>query len=109
MFSKMYDHSIQKPYNSYGTRWIAHKIKAMEIVLNNYGVYIKHLESLAHTGSQALKRADIVGEATKWKNAKFPIHLAIYLDVLTHLKVLSFEFQKEMHDPVVAIRPIKRI
>ena len=109
MFSEVYDNSIPKLYKSYGTGWIAHKVKAIETVLNNYGVYIKHLESLAHTDSQALKRAEIVGEEKKWKNAKFPIHLAIYLDVLTHPKVLSFEFQKEMHDPVVAIRPIKRI
>ena len=55
MFSKMHDHSISKLCKSYGTRWIAHKVKAMEIVLNNYEVYIKHLESLAHTDSQALK------------------------------------------------------
>ena len=76
----------------------------MEIVLNKYRVYIKHLKSLAHTDSQALKQTEIVGETKKWKNAKFPIHLAIYLDVPTPLKVLSLCFQKEMHNPVVAIR-----
>ena len=92
MFSEMYDQSIPKPYTSYGTRWIAHKVKAMEIVLNNYGIYIKHLELLANTDSQALKRAEVDGEAKKWKNGKFPIHLAIYLDVLTPLKVISLGF-----------------
>ena len=61
----MYDHSIPKPYKSYDTRWIAYKVKAMDIVLNNYGVYIKHLESLAHTDSQEIKQAEIVGEAKK--------------------------------------------
>ena len=44
MFSEMYDHSVPKPYKSNGTRWIA----AMEIVPNNYRVYMKHLKSLAH-------------------------------------------------------------
>ena len=53
-------------------------MKAMEIVLNNYGIYMKHLESLANTDSQALKRAEIEGEVKKWKNEKFHIHLAIY-------------------------------
>ncbi|XP_066915547.1 zinc finger protein 862-like [Clytia hemisphaerica] len=106
-FEEIYDESIPKPYKSYGTRWIAHKIKAMEIVLNNYGVYIQHLESLAQTDSQALKRAEIQGEVKKWKNAKFPIHLAMYIDVLTPLKVLSLGFQKEKHDPVLAVRRIK--
>ena len=107
MFSKMYDYSIPKTYKSYDTRWIAQKVKAMEIVQNNHGVYIKHLESLAQTNSQALKSADIVGEAKKWKNAKFPIHLAIYLYMLTPLKILSLAFQNEIHDSVVAIRQIR--
>ena len=54
IFSEMYDHSIPKPYKLHGSRWIAHKVKAMEIVLNNYGAYIKSLESPACTDSQAL-------------------------------------------------------
>ena len=59
-----------------------------------------HLESPANTNSQALKQAEIEGEAKKWKNAKFLLHLAIYIDVLTPLKKLSLGFQKEKHDPV---------
>ena len=105
-FGEMYDQSIPKPYKSYGTRWIFHKLKAMDIVLSNYGVFMKHLESLAHTDSQALKRMELQGEAKKWENAKFPIHLAIYLDILTPPKVLSLGFQKEIHDPVTAVRRI---
>ena len=38
MFSEMYNYSIPKPYKLYGTRWIARKVKAMEIVLNNHKV-----------------------------------------------------------------------
>ena len=101
----MYERSIPKPYKSYGTRWIAHKLKAMEMVLQNYGVFKQHLESLAQTDSQTLKRAELIGWA-KWMDAKYPIHLAIYLDVLTPLKILNFGFQKQKHDPVSAIRCI---
>ena len=36
IFIEMYDHSVPKPYKTYGTRLIANKVKAMEIVLNNY-------------------------------------------------------------------------
>ena len=64
---------------------------------------MQHLESLAQTNSQSLKRAELEGYAKKWMNAKSPIHLAIYLDILAPLKVLSFEFQKEIHDPVTAV------
>ena len=37
---------------------------------------------------------------------KYAIHLAIYLDVLTPLKVLRLGFQKEVHNPVTAVRRI---
>ena len=107
MFGEMYDQSIPKLYKSYGTTWIAHEVKAMEIALNNNGIYIKHLESLANTDSQALKRAEIAGEVKSKKNGKFLIHLAIYLDVLTPLKVIGLGFQKEKHDPTEAVRRIK--
>lgn len=106
VFGEIYEQSVPKPYKSYGTRWISHKVQAMEVVLRNYGIYMKHLESLAHTDSQALKRAEIQGEAKKWQNAKFLIHLAIYLDVLAPLKALSLGFQNEKHDPVFALRRI---
>ena len=36
MFSETYKISIPKPYKSYDSRWIAHEVKAMKIVLNNY-------------------------------------------------------------------------
>ena len=107
MFGEMYDQSIPKLCKSYGTTWIAHEVKAMEIALNNNGIYIKHLESLANTDSQALKRAEIAGEVKSEKNGKFLIHLAIYLDVLTPLKVIGLGFQKEKHDPTEAVRRIK--
>lgn len=53
---------------------------------------IKHLESLANTDSQALKQAEIEGEAKKWENVKFPLHLAIYTDMLTPLEKLRLGF-----------------
>ena len=64
-FGKIYEKSIPKPTKVGGTRWIAHKFRAMAIVLQNYGIFITHLESLAHTDSQSLKKAEIEGFAKK--------------------------------------------
>ena len=47
-------------------RWIAHKVRSMEIILANYGVFLTHFESLAQMDSQAFKRAELVGFAKKW-------------------------------------------
>ena len=91
----------------YGTRWIAHKVRAMEIVLSNYGIFITHLESLSQTDSQDLKRAEFFGFSKRWVQAKYPIHLGIYLDILQPIKVLSLSMQKEIHDHVSQLKKIK--
>lgn len=44
---------------------IAHKLQAMEIALNIFGIYMQHLESLSKTDSQAIKRAKIEGEVKR--------------------------------------------
>ena len=90
---KMYEWSIPKLYKSYGTRWIAHKLQAMETVLQNYGVFMQHLESLAQTNSQALKRAELIGWA-KWMDAKYPIDLAINLPCFDPFKSFKPRFPK---------------
>ena len=107
MFGDIYDKVVPKPSKASGTRWIAHKVRAMEIVLSNYGVFITHLESLSQTDSQALKRAELVGFSKRWVQAKYPIHLAIYLDILQPIKVLSLSMKKEIHDPVSQLKKIR--
>ena len=54
----IYKKSIPKPAKVGGTCWIVHKFRAMAIVLENYGIFISHLESLAHTDSQSLESRD---------------------------------------------------
>ena len=41
------------------------------------------------------------------KSTRFHIHLSIHLDVLTPLKVLILSFQRQIHDPIVAVKRIK--
>ena len=36
-FSEIFGKSIAKPAKAYGTRWINHKLKAMETFVANYG------------------------------------------------------------------------
>lgn len=88
MFGEIYNQSIPKSFKSHGTRWVAHKVKAMEFILNKDGIYIKYLVSLANTDSQALKCLEM--EKLKSEKMQFPI--AMYFDILTPMKVLSLEF-----------------
>ena len=81
----------------------------MLIVWENYDVYMQHVESLAQTDSQTKKRAELVGFVKKWKHATYPIHMALYLDVLSQIPRLSLAFQQELHDPVKANRRIQEL
>ena len=102
-----YEKTIPKPTKCNGTRWIDHKYKAMQIVYENYGVFISHLESLAQTDSQALKRNEIEGFSKKWKHSSYIINIAIFLDILSPLRRLAVSFQQEIHNPVKAVRHIQ--
>ena len=55
MSSEQYLKKLRKPSKSVGTLWIAHKGRAMENILANYGIFMAHVESLSQTDLQALK------------------------------------------------------
>ena len=96
-----------KPVKASGTRWIGHRYNAIKIVLKHYGAYMTHLEELANNDSQAEKRDQIRGYLNKWEHGKYPISMAVYLDVLSILNRMSLSEQKEQHDPVKAVRRIQ--
>ena len=78
----------------------------MEHFFKHFGLHMSHLEQLAQTNSEALKRTEICGVVKKWKNVNLTINIAIYIDVLAPIKRLSVSSQKERHNPVKAIRRI---
>ena len=104
---EIFEKVVPKPSRTSGTRWIAHKVRSMEVILANYGVFLPHLELLAQTDSQALKRTELVSFAKKWVQAKYPIHLALELDILQPIKVLSLVMQQEIHNSLVQLRHIR--
>jgi hypothetical protein len=68
---------------------------------------MSHLESLAHTDSQALKLAEIHGQVKKWSHASYPINMAVYLDILSPIRRISVALQQEIHDPVKITKRLK--
>ena len=76
-------------------------------MLKTTGAFMTHLESLAITDSQALKKAEIEGFVKRWKKASYIIHAAMYLDVLNPVKCLSLAMQQERHDPVKTVRRVQ--
>ena len=77
--SEVFEKSIPKPTKADGTQWINFKYRAMEKVLSNYGLYMTHLEQLAHTDSQPKKCKEIKGFVNKWKDVGYLMHISILL------------------------------
>ena len=105
--SEACEKSVPKSSKSHGTCQIDHKLETMQLVLENYGVFLAHVESLSQTNSKAQKRSELKGYYQRQTDASTPVHMAIYLDVLSQLRLLRLGFQKELHDPVKAVRRIQ--
>ena len=61
------------PVRSCGTRWIIHKRKAVQWILDRYGAYIHHLTTLFFCQDTSIKgddRARLKGYLQQWQHAK---------------------------------------
>ena len=81
------------PIRSHGTRWITHKRRALQWVLDCYGAYIHHISTL--TEDRSLKpdgRQCLKGYLLKWRQPKMLIGCAMYVEAL---KLVSLLCRKE--------------
>ena len=67
------------PIWSHGTRWVTHKRKALQRVLDRYGAYIHHLSTLTEDSSlKSDDRQHLKGYLLKWRQPKMLIGCAMY-------------------------------
>ena len=66
-FGSIFEKTVQKPSKSTGTCWLAQKVRTMEIILTNCGIFMAHIKSLSQTLFAK----------------KYPINLAMYMTLLT--------------------------
>ena len=89
---------------THGTRWIAHKRKALQRVFDRYGAYIHHLSTLIEDRSlKADDRQRLKGYLLKWKETRMLIGCAMYVEALKPVSLLSLTLQKEGADIVTSI------
>ena len=81
-----------------GTRWISHRLQAMEAFRRNYPCLITHWEDVASAQRQDVRDVDkavIKGWLAKMQSVKFLEFFHFYMDVLAHLSAISVAFQAE--------------
>ena len=93
-----------RPIRSCGTRWVTHKRKALQRVVDRYGAYIAHLSTLVEDRSlRASDRSRLKGYLLKWKEPKMLVGCALYVEALKPISLLSLVLQSEKTDIVSSI------
>ena len=97
------------PVRAQQTRWITHKCKAMQRVIDRFDAYVNHLTTLSvDTSISSIDRARLKGYLRKWQCSSILIGCALYVDVLKSPSFLSLSLQKENLDIVMALQHILR-
>ena len=95
------------PVRAQGSRWITHKRKALQRVVDRYGAYINHLITLAQdTSIKADDKARLKGYLKKWMQYKTILGCALYVDILKPASILSLCLQENDLDTVLGIKNI---
>ena len=101
---KEFDVGGYRPKKCNGIRWISHKIAAMKMYLDKWGINIQHLEKLCQDQSTKTKeRAKLKGYLTKWNDSKMLFFLTMCIDILEIASELSVSMQSDKTDTVNTI------
>ena len=85
-----------KPKKASGTRWIAHKVGALKLIVDKYGIFMQHLANLAENKSYPAKeRSKFKGWYEKWTMARIPLMACLSIELLAPAMRLSKTFQSE--------------
>ena len=92
-----------------GTRWITHKRRAMQRIIDRFGVCITHLEAMVNdTSTKPVDRAKLEGYHRKWSQAEKIIGCAMFVDLLKAPSLLSLSLQEDTNI-VTGIKNIKSV
>ena len=99
-----------KPIRACGTRWISHKLAAMCVAFDKYGLFISHIKEMSQDKSCASSaRAKMTGYLRSWNRTAMIVKLGFYIDMLEPISKLSLALQSDEIDPVQAIEAMGKI
>ena len=91
---EMYGDGI-RPVKSTGTRWIDHRVRAMQRFVDKFGLYCQHLQHAIPETKSSKDRAKLQGKFDKLVDAKVLLRSSFFVDVLSAAKQFSLATQKD--------------
>ena len=102
--------AVSAPVRANGTRWMEDNLRALNWINKNYGLLIAHFSHLTEdTTYPSAEKAKFKGIHLIYRNAKYPLYVEYFIEVLTPAAELSLHFQHEAIDVVGAVRGIKSL
>ena len=79
----------QRPLRACGTRFVAHKVSALERIIDRYGAYMNHLIALTEGSSvRTVEKQKIKGYIKQWCESRALFRNAFFIDLLRPASVL---------------------
>ena len=95
------------PVRAQGSRWISHKRKALQRVVDRYGAYLHHLQTLVEdTTIKSIDQQRLKGYLLKWRQSKILLGCAMYIDILQSPSILSLTLQDDNIDVALGIKSL---
>ena len=90
---EMYGFDI-KPGKANGMRWLDHRLRAMQKLADEFGLYTQHIQNVIADTSKTLDRATLQGKYNKLIDAKVLLRGSLLIDILAEAKKFSLTSQK---------------
>ena len=85
-----------RPLRACGTRFIAHKVAALERLLDRFGAYLNHLISLTEDPTtKSDDKQKLKGYISKWRESKILLGCAVFHDIIKPAAILCKVLQGE--------------
>ena len=98
-----------RPLHACGTCFLAHKVCALERIVDRFGAYLNHLLALIEDPKTKLvDRQKLKGYVTKWKDGTVLLGCAVFHDILKPAAILCISFQADEISIVSTIEAILR-
>ena len=96
-----------RPVRACGTRFITHKVAALDRYIDRFGAYVGHVTSLVEDSkTKAVDRQRLKGYVLKWRDAKMLLGSAYFCDILKASSILCKVLQE---DDVCVVRAIEAL
>ena len=103
----IFENQEVKPHRATGTRWIAHKLKALQNYIDKFGLYVSHIENIIADTSKKTDKATLQGKLKLLtKTSTFLLSCVLY-DLLQPVRDLSLQTQKDENNLIITMDMIE--